>query len=78
MITAEFPTAERTDAISSGEHTIAPAPAEVATLAKETAEFSAFDAKPTSCTSCSDSEVRIVTPVIKVLGIASTAALTIA
>ena len=45
MITAEFPTAERTAAISSGEHTIAPASAQVATFAHETDEFRAFDAK---------------------------------
>ena len=76
MMIGSAPTAARTAAISSGEQTIARAPPATATLANPTAESNADDLYPTSATSSSDREVKIVTPVMRVCGIASTAALT--
>ena len=73
-----LPISERTAEISNGEQTIARAPAVTATFANATAESSAGALNPTWLTSDSDIEVRMVTPVMLVPGIASTAALTIA
>ena len=72
------PTAARMAAISSGEQTIARAPDCDARLASPTAEVNALAEKPICCTSSSDSEVKIVTPVMYVCGAASTAARIIA
>ena len=78
MIVISGPTLWRIARISSGEQTIARAPPPTATLDKTTALSRAFSLNPISATSDSDSEVKIVTPVTKVEGTASTAAAIIA
>ena len=77
IISIRSPTTFLISEASNGEQTIDRAPFATANLARVTAESLALLAKPISKRSESESEVRIVTAVIEMLGTAALAALII-